>query len=71
MSGQTNISQNARTAELAQAVLRGVPADQALGLRLMALARSAAAVHMAETARCATPSLHRSQAAELVSEVRA
>ncbi len=35
-------------AEVAAAVVRGVPRDQALGLRLMALAQMAAAVHAME-----------------------
>lgn len=43
----------------------GLPADQALGLRLIALARAAAAVHMAASA---APDLRRSQAAGLIRE---
>ena len=45
-----------------------LPADQALGLRLLALARAAAAVHMAEGA---LPMLAGSQAAGLIREVAA
>lgn len=49
-----------------------LPADQALGLRLIALARAAAEIHLnrrVEIAPVASP-LARSQAARLVEEVR-
>ena len=53
----------------------GLPKDQALGLRLIAFARAAAAMHMAESAmlsadRIETVSLAGTQAADLVREMR-
>jgi hypothetical protein len=51
-------------ADLVAARLVGhLPADQALGLRLIAMARAAAAVHLAASA---TPDLRSSQAASLI-----
>jgi len=52
-------------AEIAGRLVGQLPADQALGLRLIALARAAAAVHMASIG---TPDLRRSQAAALLRE---
>ena len=45
----TVISEQA--ASIPAAVLERVPRDQALGLRLIALARAAAALHMAQVSR--------------------
>lgn len=52
-------------ADVADKLVGHLPADQALGLRLVALARAAAAVHMASNAM---PDLRHSQAAGLFPE---
>jgi hypothetical protein len=54
----------------ARQVVTGIPADQALGLRLMALARVAAAQHMGELGRLPEGAVAVSQAARLAREVR-
>lgn len=53
----------------AQALVRHVPRDQALGLRLVALAEAAAAMHMGEVAMSRVD-LGTSQAARLVREAK-
>lgn len=52
-------------AAIAARLVNNLPADQALGLRLIALARAAAAVHMGASL---TPDPRRSQAAGLLRE---
>ena len=52
-------------ADVAGKLVAHLPTDQALGLRLIALARAAAAVHMASNAM---PDLRHSQAAGLIRE---
>ena len=59
----------------AESLVGGLPRDQALGLRLIALARTAAAMHMSELAAGQPPSpeaaaLSATQAAGLAREVR-
>lgn len=51
----------------ASRLVADLPADQALGLRLLGMARAAAALHMARTPQCL---LNRSQAAKLLQQVR-
>jgi hypothetical protein len=57
---------------IAARLVADVPADQALGLRLIALARAAAEIHLNKWSEVApnNPPLARSQAARLVEEVR-
>ena len=45
------------SAAIAAAVLADMPRDQALGLRLIALARAAAALHMAHISPAATENM--------------
>lgn len=70
MACEQNIRHSPVGMESARAATAGIPADQALGLRLIAMARAAAAQHMAEVARLPEHALVRSQAAGLLSEVR-
>lgn len=64
----------AQTAEIdtlprgARALTHDLPRDQALGLRLVALAQAAASLHMSEAAK--SVDLESSQAARLIREAR-
>lgn len=69
LSPTTQSTQTA--ADAARSLVAGQPHDQALGLRLIALAQAAAGVHMAQTIQSTMSDLGSSQAARLVREARA